>query len=216
LFRISDFVLRISPDTSGVGGGLIKVVLTFTIPNRLEYFLAGPVLLYRRLRYGYAFRRIPLSQGKFAIVDPDEYYRLSEYKWSASRVYNKFYAVRTGPAEKGRRKKTIRMHREIVDIPDGLECDHINGNSLDNRKANLRPATRQQNCWNNRKRRPRSLSKYKGVSYSSRGRPWKAMLTVNGKFIYLGSFDTQTQAAKEYDKAAKKYFGQYAKLNFKE
>ena len=172
------------------------------------------MLLYRRLRYGYAFRRIPLSQGKFTIVDPDEYYRLSEYKWSASRVYNKFYAVRTGPAEKGRRRKTIRMHREVVNIPDGLECDHINGNSLDNRKANLRPATRQQNCWNNRKRRPKSLSIYKGVSYSSRGRPWKAMLTVNGKAIYLGSFETQIQAAKAYDEAAKKYFGEFAKLNF--
>ena len=196
------------------GGGLSKVVLSFTIPNRLEYFLAGPVLLYRRLRYGCAFRRISLTQGKFAIVDPDEYYRLSEYKWSASRVYNKFYAVRTSPAGKGRRKKTIRMHREIVNIPDGLECDHINGNSLDNRKANLRPATRQQNCWNNRKRRPKSLSIYKGVSYSSRGRPWKAMLTVGGKRIYLGSFDTQIQAAEAYDKAAKIYFGQYAKLNF--
>jgi hypothetical protein len=181
----------------------------------LEYFLAGPVLLYRRLRYGYAFRRIPLTQGKFAIVDPDDYYWLSEYKWSASRLYNKFYAVRTAPAEKGKKRgKTIRMHREIANIPDGLECDHINGSSLDNRKANLRPATRQQNCWNNRKRRPGSLSRYKGVSYSRRGRPWKAMLMIGGKRIYLGSFDTQIQAAKAYDKAAKIHFGQYAKLNF--
>ena len=190
-------------------------MLSFTIPNRLEYFLAVPVLLYRRLRYGYAFRRIPLTQGKFAIVDPDDYYWLSEYKWSASRLYNKFYAVRTAPAEKGKKRgKTVRMHREIANIPDGLECDHINGSSLDNRKANLRPATRQQNCWNNRKRRPGSLSRYKGVSYSRRGRPWKAMLMIGGKRIYLGSFDTQIQAAKAYDKAAKIHFGQYAKLNF--
>ena len=95
-----------------------------------------------------------------------------------------------------------------------LSPGQINRNSLDNRKANLRPVTRQQNCWNNRKRRPKSLSIYKGVSYNLRGRPWKATLTVSGKFIYLGSFYTQIQAAKAYDKAAKKYFDQYAKLNF--
>lgn len=106
------------------------------------------------------------------------------------------------------------MHREIANIPEDLECDHINGNSLDNRKANLRAATRRQNCWNNSKRKPKSLSKYKGVSFSKRGRPWKAMLTVNGKWIYLGSFNSENQAAKAYDKAARRHFGEFAKLNF--
>ncbi len=173
-----------------------------------------PVLLYRRIRYGYAFRRIALTQGKYAIVDPDDYYRLNQYKWSASRVGRKFYAVRTGPARNGKRGKSYRMHREVANIPEGLECDHINANSLDNRKANLRPATRRQNCWNSSKRRPKSLSKYKGVSFSKRGRPWKAMLTVNGKWIYLGSFNSEIQAAKAYDKAAKRHFGEFANPNF--
>ena len=118
-----------------------------------------------------------------------------------------------GGSENGRRK-SYRMHREVAHTPEGLECDHINGNSLDNRKANLRSATRQQNCWNSRKRRPKSLSKYKGVSYNIKGRPWKAQLIVDGKRIYLGCFDDQKQAAREYDKAARKYHGDFAALNF--
>ncbi len=172
------------------------------------------MFLYRRICYGYPFRRIPLTQGKFAVADPDDFYWLSKYKWTASRVYNKFYAVRSELCKISGKRKSYRMHREVAHTPEGLECDHINGNSLDNRKANLRSATRQQNCWNSRKRRPKSLSKYKGVSYSKRGRPWKAMLTVNGKRMYFGSFNKEAEAAKAYDTAAKKYFGKFAALNF--
>ncbi len=197
-----------------MGAKVIKVVLSFTIPDWLERLLISPVLLYRRLRFGYAFRRIRLTQGKYAIVDPDDYYWLNKHKWSASRVYTKFYAVRVGPGRKGNRGKSYRMHREVANTPEGMECDHINGNSLDNRKANLRSATRQQNCWNNSKRKARTLSKYKGVSFNRKGRPWKAMLTVSGKWTYLGSFDSEKKAAKAYDKAAKHHFGQYANLNF--
>ena len=188
--------------------------MSFTIPEWLVRVFIEPLLLYRRIRYGYRFRRIPLTQGKYAIVDPDDFYWLSKHKWTAARVYTKFYAVRYEGSKTSGKRKSYRMHREVAHTPEGLECDHINGNSLDNRKANLRSATRQQNCWNSRKRRPKSLSKYKGVSRNKRGRKWKAMLTVNGKTTYLGSFDDQKQAAKAYDRAAKKYRGEFANLNF--
>lgn len=95
------------------------------------------MLIYRRIRYGYPFRLIPLTQGKYAIVDPDDYYRLSKHKWTAARVYAKFYAVRSEGATKNGWRKSYRMHREVAHTPEGLECDHINGNSLDNRKTKL-------------------------------------------------------------------------------
>jgi hypothetical protein len=195
-------------------GSPIKVVLSFTIPDRLERLLVWPVLVYRRLRFGCAYRRIRLSRGKFAIVDPDDFYWLSRHKWSASGVGRTFYAVRTARGRNGRRGKTHSMHREIARTPKGLECDHINGNGLDNRKANLRSATRQQNIWNNSKRRTAWLSKYKGVSRSSSGRLWRATIIANGKSTHLGSYKDEDEAAKAYDKAARENFGQYAKLNF--
>jgi len=173
------------------------------------------VLLYRRLCYGYAFRRIPLSRGKFAIVDPDDYYRLSEYNWFLSAgIRNNSYAVRRSPNRNGKRGKVIRMHREVANTPDGVVCDHINGNSLDNRKANLRSATHLQNSWNARKSSKSCSSKYKGVTFYKKQQKWQGQICVNGKKIFLGEFKEEKQAAKEYDKAAKKYFGEFAKLNF--
>ena len=175
------------------------------------------MLLYRRLRYGYAFRRIPLSRGKYAIVDPDDYYKLSEHKWSVSTgPYNNFYAVRKEPNRNGKKGKTIRMHRLVANTPDGLLCDHINGDSLDNRKANLRSATHLQNSWNARKSPQSCSSKYKGVMFRKGPQKWAAMICVAGEKIFLGSFKDEIEAAKVYDKAAKKYFGEFAKLNFQD
>jgi hypothetical protein len=169
--------------------------------------------LYRRARYGYPFRRIPLSQGKYAIVDPEDFERLNRHKWWAVKSGTTFYAIRTA----GRRRNTryIRMHREVIRLPDHLVADHINHNGLDNRIANLRPATRAQNNYNRLIiKRKDSSSKYKGVAWKEDRKKWRARLHFNGKLIFLGYFKDEIQAAKAYDQAAKKYYGQFAYLNF--
>ena len=106
------------------------------------------------------------------------------------------------------------MHREVANTPDGLVCDHINGDSLDNRKANLRSATHLQNCWNARKSPQSAYSKYKGVTFDKMRQKWNAQICVNGKRIFLGTFKDETEAAKAYDSAAKRHFGEFAALNF--
>ena len=108
------------------------------------------------------------------------------------------------------------MHREVANTPDGLVCDHINGDSLDNRKANLRSATYLQNSWNRGKSQRIGYSKYKGVIFYKMRQKWCATICVYGKKIFLGTFEDEIQAVKAYDKAAKKYFGEFAKPNFPE
>jgi hypothetical protein len=105
------------------------------------------------------------------------------------------------------------MHREVIDIPQGLVCDHTNHNGLDNRKTNVRPATSSQNSCNARKR-TKTISRYRGVSRDASSNRYRARIKLNGRQIHLGTFDDQEQAAKAYDAAAKKYHGEFAVLNF--
>jgi len=107
------------------------------------------------------------------------------------------------------------MHREILNPPDHLLVDHINRNGLDNRKANLRPATRSQNSMNKPfiKTTP-SSSKYRGVSWSKSQKKWNVQIGLNGKHKFIGYFHDEIQAAKAYDRAAKLYHKEFAVLNF--
>ena len=172
------------------------------------------MLLYRRIRYGYAFRRIPLTQGKYTIVDPDDYRRISKHKWCAVKIGRTFYAARTIRTKPGKQRQ-VAMHRRIIDVPDNMFVDHINRNGLDNRKANLRPATHTQNIRNRAKYKNRTYgSKYKGVTWHRQHNLWQAQIRVKRKSIFLGSFHNELQAAKAYDRAARKYHRQFAALNF--
>jgi len=172
------------------------------------------VLLYRRIRYGYAFRRIRLTRGKYALVNPDDYRHLSKHKWHAYPNGKTFYAARRATIN-GIKNRYIPMHRAVLKVPDSMFVDHINRNGLDNRKANLRPATHAQNSCNRGKRSNRAYgSKYKGVTARSERQCYQAQIRVNGNPIFLGSFRDEVQAAEAYDRAAKKYHRQYAVLNF--
>jgi len=109
------------------------------------------------------------------------------------------------------------MHRQVIIVSHNMFVDHINRKGLDNRKANLRPATATQNSCNRAKyKRPSHCSEFKGVSCNKSKKPWKAQIRVNRKYIHLGSFCDEVSAAKAYDKAANKYHGQFAFLNFPE
>jgi hypothetical protein len=197
-----------------VGGGGIKLNFSITIPDRSARLFVALALLYRRARYGYAFRRIPLTQGKYAIVDPEDFERLNKYKWYAARDTRTFYAHRKKRV--GKKYVSIGMHRQILNPPDHLMVDHINHNGLDNRKANLRLATSAQNSYNRRQVRKDKSSKYIGVSWREWTKKWAVIICYKRKNIIIGYFEDEIQAAKEYDKAAKKYHKEFASLNFPE
>lgn len=161
-------------------------------------------------------RFIRLTHGMFAVVDAADYASLSAFNWyyftSANRQTG--YAVR---ATKNVNTKTghtnIRMHRQILVVPPGIEIDHINGDGLDNRRCNLRVATTIENARNRPLRRD-NQSGYKGVYWSKEHRVWRASIRVNKRLVYLGSFETKVLAAHAYDRAALEHFGAFARINF--
>jgi hypothetical protein len=206
----------------------MKLRLTIHIPNWIDRLIVWPVLLYRQCKFGYPFRKIRLTdvsgvvpmssirtktEGKFTIVDPDDYYWLNVFDWLACGRDDHLYAARVVRSNTGR-LKTILMHRQILNAPPHLLVDHRNTTSLDNRRANLRLATCAQNSCNARRDKSNTYSQYRGVSFSKRKQKFFAEIRINGKKTWLGYFNSDEDAARAYDNAARKYHKEFARLNF--
>lgn len=148
---------------------------------------------------------VPLSKGKVALIDDEDAW-ITQWKWSF------------GGHEAVRQKKTngkwglVSMHRELCGFPKGMIVDHINHNTLDNRRSNLRVVTKRQNNMNRYKSQGKS-SKYKGVCLYKARNKWVASIKYNGIARCLGYYENEKDAAAAYNQAANVMFGEYALLN---
>ena len=133
------------------------------VPIWLDLIFAWPMMVYRQLKFGYTYRKIYLDEGKWAILDPKDYYHFAGFKWCIGGNSGKFYAIR-GQMISPSGSKIVQLHRLIMNAPKGLLVDHRNGDSLDNRRANLRLATHSQNQWNRQKIK-NTTSRFVGVSF---------------------------------------------------
>lgn len=156
-------------------------------------------------------KQIKLSEDKFAQVDDAMFDELNQYKWTAKKYKNTWYAERKIHVFLS--WKSVYMHRSIINIPDGMQVDHIDLNGLNNTRNNLRVCTHAENS-RNRPASSNSTSGYKGVSFCKQRNKFEAKISVNGKTIHLGRFATKEEAARAYDEAAKKHFKEFAWKNF--
>jgi hypothetical protein len=181
-----------------IGTNLINVPALLSTAGNVAHICKGDA----------SMKSIPLTRGKFALVDDGDFEYLNQFKW----CFNGQYAARRGAI---RGKSLIRMHRVVMCAPAGYEVDHINGDKLDNRRANLRLCTRAEN-QRHKARNRQNTTGYKGVRIDKRDGYFSARIRFDNKELHLGRFRNAVDAARAYDAAAKKLHGDFAWLNFPE
>jgi len=157
-------------------------------------------------------KEIKLTRGLKAKVDDQDYEWLNQWKWSARKSGNTFYATRHSKTVNGKRHDII-MHRLILNVPKGMQTDHADTDGLNNQRYNIRVCTQRENAQN-RKRYKGSASQYKGVHWNLKTKKWHAHIRFNGKLLYISYHDTEEAAARAYDTKAIELFGDFARTNF--
>lgn len=154
-------------------------------------------------------QEIQLTRGKVAIVDDEDFAMVSQFKWNAGCTADGvWYAKRRIPGN-----KSMKMHRFILGAQSGELVDHIDGDELNNTRANIRIATPRQNM-HNRKSTQGSSTPFKGVFWERKSGRFRVQIKANGECLYLGLFEDVIDAALAYDSAARRIHGEFARLNF--
>jgi hypothetical protein len=154
-------------------------------------------------------REIPLVSGGVALVDDEDHAWLSQWSWSRG---TNGYVVRTEYDHGANR--CVYMHRLILGVTDRkILCDHRHGNTLDNRRSELRQCSPASNAANSAKWKTPTTSRFKGVSWMPARGKWRAAIGVAMKSVHLGLFTNESEAARAYNAAAQKHFGEFARLN---
>lgn len=152
---------------------------------------------------------ISQTTGERALVSDEDFDTVSAFRWWTSATRSSGGGRYFFTQIKG---KTVYMHRLILNAEAGIEVDHINGDASDNRRENLRLATRLQNCANRKGYTP--VSGFRGVYPQAHGRTWQARISVNRKIINGGNYQNKEDAARRYDEMARLHFGEFAVQNF--
>lgn len=146
---------------------------------------------------------IAMNDGVVFYVDDSDYGMANKYRWTNMN----------GRPEARINGKPILFYRWLLGVPRGIEVDHIDGNTLNNSRMNLRTCTRKQNSYNREFQKEGKHSQYKGVTWHIRNKVWQASIRADGTLKHIGTYKTEHEAAVAYNKAATKHFGEFAWLN---